>query len=178
MGICSKAKDVICCNKMTDVPIFQDMNNNSIDSKKKYSQKLLEEKEDIKINNNKSNKEETKNFFGAIKEEEKNPEISEIKRITEIEQEINEREIDKEEIRAKMKLKSVLKNGTHTRTIDENEKPFSYSNKNNIIMHEFNNDNDETGNNENNNKENIDKLNQDPTYLGSPQRNNKKRGKL
>ena len=178
MGICSKAKDVICCNKMTDVPIFQDINNNSIDSKKKYSQKLLEEKEDIKINNNKSNKEETKNFFGAIKEEEKNPEISEIKRITEIEQEINEREIDKEKIRAKMKLKSVLKNGTHTRTIDENEKPFSYSNKNNIIMHEFNNDNDETGNNENNNKENIDKLNQDPTYLGSPQRNNnKKRGK-
>ena len=178
MGICSKAKDVICCNKMTDVPIFQDINNNSIDSKKKYSQKLLEEKEDIKINNNKSNKEETKNFFGAIKEEEKNPEISEIKRITEIEQAINEREIDKEKIRAKMKLKSVLKNGTHTRTIDENEKPFSYSNKNNIIMHEFNNDNDETGNNENNNKENIDKLNQDPTYLGSPQRNNnKKRGK-
>ena len=44
MGICSKAKDVICCNKMTDIPIFQDNLNNSNDSKKIYSKKISEEK--------------------------------------------------------------------------------------------------------------------------------------
>ena len=34
MGICSKAREVICCNQMTDIPIMQDVdNNNSTESK-------------------------------------------------------------------------------------------------------------------------------------------------
>ena len=52
MGICSKAKDVICCNKMTDIPI-QDNLNNSNDSKKIFSQKISEEKHEIEIIDNK-----------------------------------------------------------------------------------------------------------------------------
>ena len=54
MGICSKAKEVICCNKMTDIPIYQDNNNNnSFDSKKLYSQKISEEKNEVEIDINK-----------------------------------------------------------------------------------------------------------------------------
>ena len=54
MGICSKAKEVICCNKMTDIPISQDNNNNSIESKKIYSPKLSEAKNEIEMELNKS----------------------------------------------------------------------------------------------------------------------------
>ena len=180
MGICSKAKEVICCNKMTDVPIYQDINNNnSIDSKKIFAQKLLEEKDDININNNKSVKEEKNKFFGNVKEEEKNQEISDIKKITEIEQENIEKE-DKEndKKKVKQKFKSLLKHGTHTHTHEENEL-YSQSNKNNIILPEFcNNENDETDNIERNNRDNIYKDNRENENQDSPTRNkNKKRGK-
>jgi len=35
MGICSKAKDIICCNKITDVPIYTEMLNKNNEQKKK-----------------------------------------------------------------------------------------------------------------------------------------------
>ena len=34
MGICSKAKDIICCNKITDVPIYTEMLNKNNEQKK------------------------------------------------------------------------------------------------------------------------------------------------
>jgi S-DNA-T family DNA segregation ATPase FtsK/SpoIIIE len=34
MGICSKAKDIICCNKLTNIPIVSDPNYQNNDQKK------------------------------------------------------------------------------------------------------------------------------------------------
>ena len=121
MGICSKAKEVICCNKMTDIPIYQDNNNNnSFDSKKLYSQKVSEEKNEVEIDINKPAKERINKFFGTVKEESKNPEIIEIKRFTVVEKDNNDKEEnDKEKQKVKVKLKSLLKNG-HTH--DDNDK--------------------------------------------------------
>ena len=163
MGICSKAKDVICCNKMTDIPI-QDNLNNSNDSKKIFSQKISEEKHEIEIIDNKSLK-DRKKYFGTVKEEEKNKEIMNIKRFTDIQPEIkNIEEIDKDKIRVKGKLKSLLKNG-HSHIETEPHKL-------NLHDNECNNENDETD--KNNNKENI---NLDPEQKEFKPHKNKKRGK-
>ena len=86
MGICSKAREVICCNKMTDIPILQDINNASIDSKKLNTKNLLEEKNEIELNNNKLIKEKAQKLFGEIKEKEKNQEINIIRKITELDE--------------------------------------------------------------------------------------------
>jgi len=163
MGICSKAKDVICCNKMTDIPI-QDNLNNSNDSKKIFSQKISEEKHEIEIIDNKSLK-DRKKYFGTVKEEEKNKEIMNIKKFTDIQPEIkNIEEIDKDKIRVKGKLKSLLKNG-HSHIETEPHKL-------NLHDNECNNENDETD--KNNNKENI---NLDPDQKDFKRHKNKNRGK-
>ena len=42
MGICSKAKDIICCNQLTNIPIYPDIKNPNNDQKKnKSSEKHL-----------------------------------------------------------------------------------------------------------------------------------------
>ena len=79
MGICSKAKDIICCNKVTDVPIFPEMiyQNNENNEQKKSN-----------INNttniNQSVKETAQKSWGIGKEDEKIQEMSDIKQLTEI----------------------------------------------------------------------------------------------
>ena len=176
MGICSKAKEVICCNKMTDIPIYQDNNNNnSFDSKKLYSQKISEEKNEVEIDINKPAKERINKFFGTVKEESKNPEIIEIKRFTVVEKDNNDKEEnDKEKQKVKVKLKSLLKNG-HTH--DDNDKQKLNLNENKENIQDFNNnENDETDNNENNNN-NKDNLNNGSEYPEFRRNKNKKRGK-
>ena len=151
MGICSKAREVICCNKMTDIPILQDINNASIDSKKLNTKNLLEEKNEIELNNNKLIKEKAQKLFGEIKEKEKNQEINVIRKITELDEENYEEkheEDDKDKKNGKSKKKSSLKRVSRSK--DEIDKiKNNKDNKDNI--NEFvANDNDETDNNENN----------------------------
>ena len=176
MGICSKAKEVICCNKMTDIPIYQDNNNNSFDSKKLYSQKVSEEKNEVEIDINKPAKERINKFFGTVKEESKNQEIIEIKRLTVVENDNNDKEEkDKEKQKVKVKLKSLLKNG-HTH--DDNDKQKLNLNENKENIQDFhNNENDETDNNENNNNKDKDNLNNASEFPEFRRNKNKKRGK-
>ena len=163
MGICSKAKDVICCNKMTDIPIYQDIAKDSSDSKK-FSQKISEEKNEFEIINNKLSKERARKYFGTVKEEEKNKEISDIKRLTDIQPQVsNKEENDKDKTRGRGRLKSLLKNG-HSHALNSSPK---------LILVEYNNDNDETD--KNNNKENTN-ANVD-TEQKELKRKKKKRGK-
>ena len=108
MGICSKAREVICCNKMTDIPILQDINNASIDSKKLNIKNLLEEKNEIELNNNKLIKEKAQKLFGEIKEKEKNQEINVIRKITELDEE-NYEEKHEEDDKDKKNEKSKKK---------------------------------------------------------------------
>ena len=175
MGICSKAKEVICCNKMTDIPIFQENNNNSIDSKKLYSLKASEEKNEVEIDINKPVKGRLNKFIGTVKEEENN-EITENKKIIIEEKDNNEKEEnDKEKKRVKGKLKFLLKN-EHMQ--DENEKHNLNLNENKDITPDFcNNENNETGNNENNNTNNKENLNNGSEYQEFKRNKNKKRGK-
>jgi calcium-dependent protein kinase len=174
MGICSKAREVICCNKMTDIPILQDINNASIDSKKLNTKNLLEEKNEIELNNNKLIKEKAQKLFGEIKEKEKNQEINIIRKITELDEENYEEkheEDDKDKKNGKSKKKSSLKRVSRSK--DEIDK--IKNNKDNI--NEFvANDNDETDNNENNNKDNIKNPIQE-SELQDFKRNRKNRGK-
>ena len=177
MGICSKAREVICCNKMTDIPILQDINNASIDSKKLNTKNLLEEKNEIELNNNKLIKEKAQKLFGEIKEKEKNQEINIIRKITELDEENYEEkheEDDKDKKNGKSKKKSSLKRVSRSK--DEIDKiKNNKDNKDNI--NEFvANDNDETGNNENNNKDNIKNPIQE-SELQNFKRNRKNRGK-
>ena len=162
MGICSKAKDVICCNKMTDIPI-QDIAQDSNDSKK-FSQKISEEKNEFEIINNNLSKERARKYFGTVKEEEKNKEISDIKRLTDIQPQVsNKEENDKDKTRGRGRLKSLLKNG-HSHALNSSPK---------LILLDENNDNDETD--KNNNKENTN-ANVD-TEQKELKRKKKKRGK-
>ena len=177
MGICSKAREVICCNKMTDIPILQDINNASLDSKKLNTKNLLEEKNEIELNNNKLIKEKTQKLFGEIKEKEKNQEINIIRKITELDEENYEEkheEDDKDKKNGKSKKKSSLKRVSRSK--DEIDKiKNNKDNKDNI--NEFvANDNDETDNNENNNKDNIKNPIQE-SELQDFKRNRKNRGK-
>ena len=177
MGICSKAREVICCNKMTDIPILQDINNASIDSKKLNTKNLLEEKNEIELNNNKLIKEKAQKLFGEIKEKEKNQEINIIRKITELDEENYEEkheEDDKDKKNGKSKKKSSLKRVSRSK--DEIDKiKNNKDNKDNI--NEFvANDNDETDNNENNNKDNIKNPIQE-SELQDFKRNRKNRGK-
>ncbi len=107
MGICSKAKDIICCNKVTDVPIFPEMiyQNNENNEQKKSN-----------INNttniNQSVKETAQKSWGIGKEDEKIQEMSDIKQLTEIEEEKAkeiEEEKEKEKQRVKLKVKNAYK---------------------------------------------------------------------
>ena len=101
MGICSKAKDIICCNKITDVTIYPEMfyknneqnNNNNI----------------IITNNNQSIRETAQKSCGINKEDEKLQEISDIKQLTEIEEEKVKEEKEKEKQRVKLKVKNTHK---------------------------------------------------------------------
>ena len=177
MGICSKAREVICCNKMTDIPILQDINNASLDSKKLNTKNLLEEKNEIELNNNKLIKEKAQKLFGEIKEKEKNQEINIIRKITELDEENYEEkheEDDKDKKNGKSKKKSSLKRVSRSK--DEIDKiKNNKDNKDNI--NEFvANDNDETDNNENNNKDNIKNPIQE-SELKDFKRNRKNRGK-
>ena len=100
MGICSKAKDIICCNKISNIPIYSDMIN-----------KEIEQKKNVNNNNNTINqsiKETAQKSWGIGKEEDKLQEISDIKQLTEIEEQ-REREKEKEKQRVKLKFKTVHK---------------------------------------------------------------------
>ena len=83
MGICSKAKEVICCNKMTDIPILQDINDNSYDSKKINIKNHIKDNNEINVYNKESLKEKSKKFFGIVNAEEKNQETKENKKFIE-----------------------------------------------------------------------------------------------
>ena len=97
MGICSKAKDIICCNKITDVPIYTEMLNKNNEQKKNNNNNT---------NLNQSIKETTQKSCGICKEDDKMQEISELKQLTEIEE---EKEKEKEKQRVKFKVKNVHK---------------------------------------------------------------------
>ena len=114
MGICSKAREVICCNQMTDIPIMQDVdNNNNTESKKiLLTKNNLEESAELNLNNNKSIKERTKKFFGNFKDEEKNLELNNIKRFNEIANEIILKQDLNDSNKKNERFKSSVKNIT------------------------------------------------------------------
>ena len=57
MGICSKAREVICCNKMTDVPILQDIvNENLVNTKSRYPYNNFRNNNEKRIYNNSKEK--------------------------------------------------------------------------------------------------------------------------
>ena len=104
MGICSKAKDIICCNKLTNIPIISDPNYQNNDQKKNNNT----------TNINQSIKETAQKSWGVIKEEEKGQEISDIKQVTEIEDEKDkdkdkEKEKEKDNLRVKLKFRNAYK---------------------------------------------------------------------
>jgi hypothetical protein len=186
MGICSKAKEVICCNQMLDVPIMQDVyNNNSTESKKfLFTKNNLEESADLNLNNNNNNesiKERTKKFFGNFKDEEKNLELNNIKRFNEIANEIILKQDLNDSNKKNERFKSSVKNVTRVKfNVDiesKNENKNTQMINNKDIINELYNENDETGNNDNN-KENINKSNNDFSENQDEKQNkDKKRGK-
>ena len=184
MGICSKAREVICCNQMTDIPIMQDVyNNNSTESKKfLLTKNNLEESAELNLNNNKSIKERTKKFFGNFKDEEKNLELNNIKRFNEIANEIILKQDLNDSNKKNERFKSSVKNVTRVKfNVDiesKNENKNTQMINNKDIINELYNENDETGNNDNNNKENINKSNNDFSENQDEKQNkDKKRGK-
>ena len=184
MGICSKAKEVICCNQMLDVPIMQDVyNNNSTESKKfLFTKNNLEESADLNLNNNnESIKERTKKFFGNIKEDEKNLELNNIKKFNEIANEIilkQDLNDNKKNQRFKSSLKNVTRVGLNVDIESKNENNHTQAINNKDNINELFNENDETGNNDNNNKENLNKSNNDNSENQDEKQNkDKKRGK-
>ena len=112
MGICSKAKDVICCYQLTDVLINYD------NASKNNEQKKI-------INNtniNQSVKETAQKSWGISKEEEKLQELSEIKQLTEIEEEKGKQ---------KEKVKSKVRNANKKFTTTDNNSDLKANDKNN-----------------------------------------------
>ena len=184
MGICSKAREVICCNQMTDIPIMQEVNNNNSTESKKFllTKNNLEESAELNLNNNNLIKERTKKFFGSIKEDEKNLEFNDIKSFSKIANEIILKQDLNDSNNKHVKFKSSMKDVTHMNfnvdigsNNDNNHTPVF---KNREIINELNNENDETGNVDNNNKENINKSNND--YSKNQEEKqiiNKRRGK-
>jgi calcium-dependent protein kinase len=184
MGICSKAREVICCNQMTDIPINQDVNNNTNTESKKYifTKNNMDESAELNLNNNKSLRERTKKLFETVKEEEKNLELNDIKRFTEIANDIILKQELNDSSKKRVRFKSSLKNVTHIHEQDEteskNDKNKTQLMKHKDLMNELYNENDETGNNDNNNKEDINKSNQDLSEnQDEKQIKEKKRGK-
>ena len=174
MGICSKAKEVICCNKMTDIPILQDINNNSFDSKKMITKNNIKDNNEINIDNKESLKEKSKKFFGSVKVEEKNQETKEMKKFLETDIRNLEKNGKKETERKKVKFRTLINNGIYTNEQDNNNK----IDKNKDIINEFrNNENDETDNAENNNKENCNKSNNYSEHQDLKNDKEKRRGK-
>ena len=185
MGICSKAREVICCNQMTDIPIMQEVNNNNSTESKKFllTKNNLEESAELNLNNNNLIKERTKKFFGSIKEDEKNLEFNDIKSFSKIANEYILKQELNDSNNKHVKFKSSVKDVTHMNfnvdiqsNNDINHTPVF---KNREIINELNNnENDETGNVDNNNKENINKSNNDYSKnQDEKQINNKRRGK-
>ena len=184
MGICSKAREVICCNQMTDIPIMKEVNNNNSTESKKFllTKNNLEESAELNLNNNNLIKERTKKFFGSIKEDEKNLEFNDIKSFSKIANEIILKQDLNDSNNKHVKFKSSMKDVTHMNfnvdigsNNDNNHTPVF---KNREIINELNNENDETGNVDNNNKENINKSNNDYSKnQEEKQINNKRRGK-
>ena len=173
MGICSKAKEVICCNKMTDIPILQDINNNSFDSKKMITKNNIKDNNEINIDNKESLKEKSKKFFGSVKVEEKNQEIKEMKKFLETDIRNLEKNGKKDTERKKVKFRTLINNGIYTNEQDNNK-----IDKNKDIINEFrNNENDETDNAENNNKENCNKSNNYSEHQDLKNDKEKRRGK-
>ena len=156
MGICSKAREVICCNQMTDIPINQDVNNNTNTESKKYifTKNNMDESAELNLNNNKSLRERTKKLFETVKEEEKNLELNDIKRFTEIANDIILKQELNDSSKKRVRFKSSLKNVTHIHEQDEteskNDKNKTQLMKHKDLMNELYNENDETGNNDNN----------------------------
>ena len=111
MGICSKAKDIICCNKITDVPIYTDMISKNNEQKKNNNNIT---------NLNQSIKETAQKSWGVSKEDEKPQEISELRQLTEIEEE-KEKEKEKEKERVKLRFKNHIKVQIKDSSSDLNE---------------------------------------------------------
>ena len=115
MGICSKAKDIICCNQLTDVPIYFD----NI-SKNNEQKKIIDN-----TNINQSIKETAQKSWGISKEEDKQ-ELSEIKQLTEIEE-----EKEKGKDKGKDKVKSKVRNAHKKFTTSDNNSDLNVIDKNN-----------------------------------------------
>jgi len=106
MGICSKAKDIIYCNKLVDVSVYPEVinkNSNEI-NKNKNMINNVNNNTNNNTNNNQSVKETAQKSNG--KEDEKLKEISDIRQLTEIEE---EKEKEKEKQRVKMKFRNNRK---------------------------------------------------------------------
>ena len=120
MGICSKAKDIICCNKIADVPISTDMISKN--NEQKNNNINITNNNNLITNLNQSIKETAQKSWGISKEEDKLQEISDIKQITEIEEEKEkEKEREKEKQRVKLKFKNHKKVTTNDNNSDINE---------------------------------------------------------
>ena len=120
MGICSKAKDIICCNKITDVPIYPEM--------------IYKNNEQKKTNNNNTNinqsiKETAQKSWGISKEDDKIQEMSDIKQLTEIEEE-KEKQKEKEKEREKQRVKFKVKNAHKKVQINDNNSDLNDNDKN------------------------------------------------
>ena len=120
MGICSKAKDIICCNKITDVPIYPEM--------------IYKNNEQKKNNNNNTNinqsiKETAQKSWGISKEDDKIQEMSDIKQLTEIEEE-KEKQKEKEKEREKQRVKFKVKNAHKKVQINDNNSDLNDNDKN------------------------------------------------
>ena len=112
MGICSKAKDVICCYQLTDVLINYDNVSKNNEQKKIINN----------TNINQSVKETAQKSWGISKEEEKLQELSEIKQLTEIEEEKGKQ---------KEKVKSKVRNANIKLTTTDNNSDLKANEKNN-----------------------------------------------
>ena len=160
MGICSKAREVICCNKMTDIPILQDISNENLITKSRNPHNTTKDNNNDQIINKENNIDDInieakQNILSINNNKEKNNnEMSGIRRLTQIEEEDMEYiENEREKNRVKTKLKNILKN-ENTNNNSEKELGDNSNKYNNAILQNgdllFNNDNDETGNNDNN----------------------------
>ena len=140
MGICSKAKDIICCNKITDVPIYPDFINKNInETKNNNNNNNINNTINNTNNNNQSIKETAQKSCGLDRLEDKiQEEISDIKQLTEIEEEKErekekekEREKEKDRQRVKLKFKSNIRKVTIKDDKDEKDDNNSEINENN-----------------------------------------------
>ena len=120
MGICSKAKDIICCNKITDVPIYPEMI---------YKNNELRKSNNNNTNINQSIKETAQKSWGIAKEDDKIQEMSDIKQLTEIEEE-KEKQKEKEKEREKQRVKFKVKNAHKKVQINDNNSDLNDNDKN------------------------------------------------